>query len=313
MVVSQGNIKAIFTGYNVKFWEAYSGAAAPLADQLVVTVPSTGLEEQHNWLGEIPGVRELVDEAVINDMKARSYTIRNTEWENTIGLKQTEVAADKWGLLAPRLQILGANARAHADKLLGGLFANGFDTGIDYTGSHFFDANKKADADAAAFSNVGTAKLDIDGVAFAAGKRSLLARTNGKGEPLGLGMDLRLITSAKNADLAVRLLQADNIATFNADKSAITAVSNPYKGTAKPVVWAWLDALGMEDAWFLVDYGVPFKPFISQELIPWTNYQVTDPNSEYVTLNHKFIWQIYRASNMGYGFPEVIYGSDGSA
>lgn len=313
MLVTLGNVKAIFTGYTVKFWEAYTAGGVFLADQLAMKVPSTGLVEQYNFLLAPPGVRQLVDEAVVNDLQATSYSVPNVEWESTLSLKETEIRADKWGLTAPKLQILGAKARSHEDKLLATLFQNGFTTGLDYTGSSFFNAAKSAFVGATPFSNVGTAKLDINGVAFGVAKANLLARVNAQGEPMGLGQDLRLIVSAKNADLAARILTADTLLANNAGANAMAASSNIYKGAAKPVVWPWLDALGMADAWFLMDYAAPLKPFVHQELIPWTVYTVDQPTSEYVLMNHKFLWQIYRSGNMGYGFPEVIYGSDGSA
>lgn len=319
MLVTQGNVKAIFKGYTVSFWDAYSGSPEPLADSLVMKVPSTGLSEQHNWLTALNGIRKLVDEAQIQDMGAVDFTIVNDEWEETISLKETEVRSDRYGILSPRLQILGSDARGHVDQLLANLLVAGLDgTGLDYTGSAFFDTNKKAPGnDMVAFSNVGTAKLDLNGAAFAAGKQNLRARTNSKGRPLGLGRDFRLIVSAKNEDLALRILQAESIATLaknvaGAENIGVAATSNIYRGTAKPIVFPWLDAVGLEDAWFLADFGCPMKPFIHQENIPWTYYTVDNPQDSFVLLNHKFLWQVYRFAQLGYGLPELIYGSDGS-
>ena len=278
--------------------------------------PSTGLSEQHNWLGATRGIRKLVDEAQISALQARDFTIKNEEWEETFELTEREITADKFGLLGPRLALLAADAKYHPDQLMGELMENGFDsTGIDYTGSQFFDTNKKAFADAKPFTNVGTAKLSSD--AYSAAKTNLRGRTNAAGRPLNLGRDLRLICSAKNEDTGLQILQAENIfkTSQNAGDTAraAAAVTNVNKGTAKLTVWPELDARGMEDAWFLADWGAPMKPFIQQTLKPWSYYTLDNPGSEYVLRFHKFLYQIYKAGNVGYGFPETIYGSDGSA
>jgi len=310
MLVTQGNVAALFRGYSVLFAQALAASAKPVLSPLLMDAPSTGIVEQHNWLRASNGIRELVDEAAINDLEAQDYSIANKEYEETLTLKQIEIATDRYGILAPRIQILAANAAYFPDELLVNLFVKGLDgTGLDYTGSAFFDTNKRASAESTAFTNVGTAALDSNGVALSAAKQNLLSRVNAKGRPMNLGTDLVVIHSAKNADLVTRLLKGDNLAVVGNNAAAF----NPYKGSARNVCWPQLDASGLEDAWFLADFGTPLKPFIKQTLIPWTYYTVDNPQSEFVLRFHKFLYQIYGALGLGYGFPEVIYGSDGSA
>jgi phage major head subunit gpT-like protein len=302
MLVTRGNVAAIFKGYSVTFWEAFAASAPPLAEGLAMFLNSTGLSEDHNWLTATPGIRELVDEAVINDMAAQNYNVVNKEYEETLGLKEIEVKTDKYGILAPRLRMLGANGRAYPDELLARLIVKGFDgSAPDYMGGQFFDANKKAHPDAQAFTNVTTGRLTA--TRYEAGRANLLARTNEKGRPLNLGMDLRLIVSPTYDGPARRILEAER---------AENGATNVMRGTAKLVTWPWLNAVGLEHAWFLADFGNPMKPFIHQELIPWTNFTVDNPQDNYVLRFHKFLYQIYSARAMAFGFPEVIYASDGT-
>ena len=302
MLVTQGNVAAIFKGYTVKFWEAFAASPAPLSESLVMKTPSTGLLEQHNWLSATAGIRELVDEAQINGMRAQDYSILNKEYEETLELKQLEVQTDKFGLLAPRIQILGANGRYHPDQLMRQLIVNAFNgVGQDYTGTAFFGVDKQAYDGAAKFTNLGHTALTAAN--FRLARANLKARTNAAGRPLNLGIDLRLITSVKNEGLAREILVADRNAY---------GATNVDMGTAKLVTWPELDAAGLQDAWLLADFGNPLKPFIQQELIPWTYYTVDNPQAEYVLRYHKFLYQIYAAYALGYGFPEVIWGSPGS-
>lgn len=302
MLVTQGNVAAIFRGYSVLFDQALAASPPPLADHLTHRVPSTGLSEEHNWLTASNGIRELVDEAQINNLRAQNYSILNKEWEETFELKQIEVRTDRYGILTPKIQILGANGRAHPDELLAALLVAGLDgTGKDYTGTAFFGVNKKAYDDAVPFTNLTTGKLNA--ARFRAARANLKNRQNAKGRPLNLGRDLRLIVSPTWEPVALEILKAERTAN---------GATNVDRGTAQVEVWPWLTAAGLEDAWFLADYSSNLKPFIHQELIPWTYYTVDNPQSEYVLRYHKFLYQIYAAYNLGYGFPETIFASDGS-
>ena len=301
MLVTLGNVQAIFRGYSTRFWEAYSGSAAPMSASLLMTVPTTGISEQHNWLSSTRGIRELVDEAQIQGLLAQDYTITNKEYEETLELKELEIKTDKYGLLGPRLQILGSNSRGFDDELLANLIVKGLDgTGLDYTGSAFFGTGKKAHADAVAFTNVTTGKLTA--ARYQAGRANLKNRRNPSGRPMNLGLDLRLIVSPTWEAKGREILVAE----------IVNNTTNVDRGTAKLEVWPWLTAVGLEDAWFLADFGNPLKPFIKQQLVDWTYYSVDNPQSEYVLRFHKFLWQIYSAMAIGFGFPESIYGSDGS-
>lgn len=302
MIVTQGNVAAIFKGYNVKFWEAFAASPEPLADRICLSVSSTGLSEEHNWLSATAGIRKLVDEATINPLRAQNYAIVNEEFEETISLREVEVKADKYGLNAPRLAILGANARYYPDILLGELLVKGFDgSAKDYMNGQFFDSNKKAHADAAPFSNVGTGKLNA--TRFRDARANLRKRLNHAGRPLGLGRDLTLVVSPDDEHIAREILEAEEI----------NGTTNVDRGTAKLVVWPQLSATsGLERAWFLLDMASPFKPFIHQTLIDWSYYTIDSPHSDHVVRHHEFIYQIYSSRATGFGFPEAIYGSDGT-
>lgn len=303
MIVTQGNVAAIFKGYGVKFWESFAASAEPFADKLAMKVPSTGLSEEHNWLSATAGIRELVDEATVNPLRAQNYAIVNKEFEETISVREIEIKADRYGLLTPRIQILGANAKYHPDILLGELLVKAFDgSTTDYMDGRFFDSNKAAYGGATAFTNATTGRLNE--ARFEAARANLKQRRNHKGRMLGLGRDLVLICSPEDESTALELLQAERTAN---------GATNVNKGTARLEVWPELAAVsGLERSWYLVDMASPFKPFIHQELIPWTYYTVDDPRAEYVLRHHEFLYQIYRSGAVGFGFPESIYGSDGS-
>jgi phage major head subunit gpT-like protein len=303
MVITQGNVAAIFKGYTTKFWEAFAGSPAPMSEQLTMNVPSSGLSEEHNWLSATAGIRELVDEATVNPLRAQNYAIVNKEYEETLGLRQLDVLGDRFGILAPRLQILGANARYYRDIMLGDLLVKAFDgTTTDYMDGTFFASNKTAYAGATAFTNVTTGRLTA--ARFSAARANLKKRTNHAGRILGLGRDLTLIVGPDDEQTALEILSAERLEN---------GATNVNKGTAKLIVWPQIAAIsGLDRSWYLVDMASPFKPFIHQTLLDWSYFTVDNPQDSFVLKYHEFLYQIYSARAVGFGFPECIYGSDGT-
>lgn len=288
-------------GFAIKFDEAYQGAAEPLSARLMDTIPSSSMIEEHDWLGAFPNIRELVDEIQINNLRAHGFVIRNKEWESTIGLKVVDVIGDRLGLYSRNAATMGTVARYHPDQLLADLLANGFTSGTDYTGTAFFAAGKVAHTGATAFTNVTTGRLTAD--RYAAGLANLKARVNAKGRSMGLGKNLVLVCSPLYEQVARQILEASTVSTGG---------TNVLKGTAKLEVWPELSANNMEHTWFIFEVGSVMKPFMRQELLPWQYFAITNPADSYVVTKKQFLWQVYGVSNVGYGLPEMAYGSDGT-
>jgi phage major head subunit gpT-like protein len=288
-------------GFSIKFQEGYQGAAAPLSDKLMDTVPSSAMVEEYDWLSAFPAIRELVDEVQINNLRAHGFTLRNKEFESTIGLKVTDILGDRLGLYSRNSQIMGEVARHQPDQLLATLLANGFTTGTDYTGSAFFSAAKVAYVGATAFTNVTTGRLTA--ARFATALANMKARTNPAGRPMGLGKNLVLVVSPTYEEVARQILFAELISAGN---------TNVLRNSAKLEVWPELSVNSMEHTWFLFEAGTMMKPFMRQELLPWQYYAITDPKDSYVVTKKQFLWQVYGVSNVGYALPELAYGSDGT-
>jgi phage major head subunit gpT-like protein len=123
---------------------------------------------------------------------------------------------------------------------------------------------------------------------------------------MNLGQDLVLIVSPKNEALGRSILESD----FVEGSATAKAVSNVNKGTARLVVWPQLAA--NEDAWFLLECGLPVKPLIVQFEKETTLTALTSDTSDHVFKKHEFLYQAYGRYNAGYGLPELAYGSDGT-
>jgi phage major head subunit gpT-like protein len=301
MIVNKGNVEAIFKGYSILFAQEYQGGGDPLWPQIAKKVTSTSIAEEHDFLNSFPKMRELLGQAVVQNLRASKFIITNREWESTIELPERDVRTDRMGLYAPRAEMMGRSARQHPDELIAQLLKDGFTTGLDYTGTAFFSANKASYPGATTFTNFGTGQLSV--ARFETARANLKGRLNDVGQPLGLGQDLVLVVSPKWEAMARKIVVAE---TVNGGET------NVNKGTARVVVWPQLGAQGMEDYWFLMEAGWPVKPFVFQEEQAPAYNQVTDPSDSFVVLNHKFLFQVYASYNAGYQLPQLIWGSNGT-
>ena len=310
MQINQANLSALFRGYRVQFMEAYQGAV-PFWDQIAMRTPSSSAQELYHWLGAVPGMKQLLGEVVISNLSANKYAITNNEWEDTIAVKQADIERDTYGIYNPLMQAMGIASKEHPDELVSNLLINGFTT-ADYTGKNFFDSAKVQDGDpnGTTLTNKATAKLGP--TSFAAARQAIKSVKNSKGRPMGLGRKLLLIVPPALEVQGRQILQADFIqqTAANSDAKAVAAVSNVNKGTAELVVWPRL--AGNDNAWFLLEVGMPVKPLIVQVEKETGLQSLTNPDSDHVFKKHEFLYKAYGRYNAGYGLPQLAYGSTGA-
>jgi len=301
MEITTQSLASVKRGLQKLFDKSYQGIADPWWKLLALLTTSTGADEEYHWLGAIPGLRELVGEITVKNLLRHGYTIKNKEWEDTIGIKRKDIERDALGVYDPLIAAMAEQAAYQPGELVAQLLVNGF-TDTDYTGSAFFASGKKAHAKATAFSNVGTKKLSQAN--YRIGRSNLVGRLNAEGKAMRLGVNLQLVVSPTYESTAKEITTAERLANGG---------TNIDRGTATVMVLPELLALGAEHAWFLIEAGKSMKPLIVQtEKLP-TTAMVTNPDDSHVVKNQEFIYQVYARHNAGYGLPEFAYGNDGSA
>lgn len=139
MIINQANLAALFTGFKASFQGAFA-AATPTWDKVALKVPSATKTEHYAWLGQFPRLREWIGDRQIKDLQAHDYTIKNKDYEATIGVLRTEIEDDTFGVYAPMFQEMGFAAATHPDELVFALLAAGISTKC-YDGQFFFDTD----------------------------------------------------------------------------------------------------------------------------------------------------------------------------
>jgi phage major head subunit gpT-like protein len=298
MIIQSSTIKALNKGWTTLYTDAYHGGGqTPRIGSFAMRTTSTSAEEKYGWLGAIPGLRELIGEVQIRNLVDSNFGIENKEFEVTIAVKRKDIERDNFGIYNPLMTAMGISARTHPDELLFASLLAGFTT-RGYTGSFFFSANQEPQKGKTKFSNLGTKKLSDAN--FQTARENIKSRLNAEGKPMNLGSDLVLVVSPTYEATARQIVVSDLVGGGN---------TNVNKGTARLEVCPLLAA--SPHAWFLLDLGYPVKPFIYQVEKETQFNSLTDPNSERLIIQQEFLYQAYGRYNVGFGLPELAYGSTG--
>jgi phage major head subunit gpT-like protein len=313
MIITSANLANLNRGFRTLFLDAYQGGGyTPRVDSYAMPTTSSSAEEFYGWLAAVPGLRELLGEITIRNIADLNYSVKNREFESTIGVKRKDVERDNFGMYNMLFTAMGVAAKEHPDELLFAAMIAGFTTTC-YTGKNFFDTNHEPIKGKTKFSNLGTKKLSATN--FTTARTNIKSRRNTEGRPMNLGRELVLVVSPDNEDLGKQILQADFIQqtaknVAGAENIGVAAVSNTLKGSARLDVCPLLSS--NPDMWFLLELGYPIKPFINQIEVATEFVSLTDPKQEHVLLFKEWLHQAYRRGNVGYALPELAYGSTGA-
>lgn len=293
MVINSQTLRGVYVGFNTLFNKAFQ-EQKPIYDQIATVTPSTTDSETYAWLGDIPGMREWIGDREIQNLSASDYTIKNKDFELTVGVPRNAIEDDKIGVYTPSVQMLGQSAAMHPDKLTFALLGNGFDEKC-YDGQPFFSASHKVGKKNV--SNKGTAKLTL--ASYIAARAAIMSLVNAKGEPLGLVPDTLVVPPALDA-AARDILVAD----------IVNGTKNTMAGTAKPLMAPLL--AGHDTSWFLLCTSMPIKPLIYQRRSEPKFVSITAETDMNVFMKKQFLYGVDYRGNTGYGFWQMAYGSDGT-
>lgn len=139
MLLTTTNLTKLYTGFKSTFANAF--AAAPTDwEKVAMEVPSATEQETYGWLGSTTRFREWLGERVIQNLKTHDYTIKNKDFENTVGVERGKIQDDTYGVYQPFVGQLGQDAKTHPDELVFAMLKQGFSTPC-YDKQYFFDTD----------------------------------------------------------------------------------------------------------------------------------------------------------------------------
>ena len=132
MNVTAANLDALFKTFQTKFNEAQKAAntrAFPndlLPEDIALAFAGGGSATQHSWIEQLHGIHEWVGERVLNNAKLGKLTVVNRDFENTVKVGRNEIEDDQYGVYAPLIGMMGADAENLWKKLaMEALLGNG--------------------------------------------------------------------------------------------------------------------------------------------------------------------------------------------
>lgn len=132
MNITAANLDALFKTYQTKFTEAQKAAqtrAYPndlIPEDIALSFTGGGSSTQHSWLNQLKGIHEWVGQRAIEAVNLGKLTVVNRDFENTVTVSRNEIEDDQYGVYAPLIGMLGADAENLWKKLcIEALLANG--------------------------------------------------------------------------------------------------------------------------------------------------------------------------------------------
>jgi len=141
MLINKSSLDLLTTGFKAAFQESLGVAqAAATWSNIATEVQSNTAMEAYAWLGQWPQMREWVGERQIKNLMSHDYTIRNKNYEATIGVRRQDLMDDTYGVYRPIFNEMGRAAGTNDDYLVYSLLAAGT-SGTCYDGHAFFSAS----------------------------------------------------------------------------------------------------------------------------------------------------------------------------
>ncbi|NPV89812.1 MAG: head protein [Firmicutes bacterium] len=292
MIVNQQALHGIATGFKTLFNKVFDETKT-LWDKIATKVPSETGEENYKWLGKIPRMREWIGDREIQNLAASDYTIKNKDFELTIGVDRNDIEDDKIGVYNPVVQDIAQSTATFPDDLVFGLLKGGFENKC-YDGQPFFSTTHKVGKKVV--SNKGTKKLSP--TTYAEARAAIMSMTDEHGNSLKLIPNL-LVVAPGEEENGRKILLADQI----------EGTTNIYKGTAELLVVP--DLAGADSAWYLLCTTKPLKPLIFQERKAPKFDALIDEKDENVFMRKQYLYGVHSRANAGYGFWQMAFGSTG--
>lgn len=293
MIISNNNLRGIFTGFSSLFNRAFQETPVQY-ERVAMIVPSATRETTYGWLGQMPNMREWIGDRVIQNLMAHSYTIKNKDFELTIKVPANDIADDQLGVFSPMISEMGLVAKTHPDELVFNLLGHGFtnncyDDMPFFSDSHPLNQGKKQ-------SNKGNKKLSA--ASYAAARSQMMTLKGENNRALKVVPDL-LVVSPQNEAKAREILFADTIAgTTNINKDTCDLLVVP-------------ELADYPEQWYLLCTKRYIKPLVFQEREKPAFVSKNKDTDDNVFFQNEYLYGTKARYNAGYGLWQLAFGSTG--
>lgn len=306
MKITASDLDALRVNLNLVFNQAFSGTEKwwPKVAMFNQTTEKTG---RMGWLANLPMMRELVGDRVMQNIAERSYDIINKDRDLSLEIHRDQIETAIQGGFAIPMQLLAETAAKYPDQLVATLMQSGTSSTC-FDGQYFFDTDHPvslSNSSLSTYSNYDASGKSLTLDNFAAVRAAMMIRKGENGLFLGVRPNL-LVVPPQLEHVARQIAKASFVVnTAGATPAAgATMMENVMKDTVDVLV---IEELSSEaTAWYLLDTRRVVKPFIYQSRRNVT-FELLGYDSEHFKKTNK-IALIGDASNAaGYGLPQLAH------
>lgn len=138
-VITPSLLAASSQSFNMAF-NAGVNSVEKTWSKIAMLCPSYGRSELYPWLKTLPGTREFIGERFVHPLEADGFEVVNKTFEDTYGVKRTDIEDDRLSVYKPAFEMLGEAAAETPDELVWSLLPDGFST-VSWDGQYFFDTD----------------------------------------------------------------------------------------------------------------------------------------------------------------------------
>lgn len=275
-------------GLHTAFQERVEAYQAP-GMELAMVVPSTRREETYAWLGDVPQLKESLDEFAPEGLLEHDYTLKNKRFRAAIQVYEDDLSDELYGQTKLRVEDMAQKGKEFPSILLSQVRANG-ETNLCYDGQPFHSSthvsgNSGTQSNIVTGTGTSVAQLRTD---LITGRARLFGFKTDKGDVIVRRPSLYAVVGPA---LEIAMLEAAMLATVS------TGGQNVLHGLIAGVL---VDQNLTGNSWYLEDAAPLVKPYIVQnrEDLSLAN---TGIESDSYVIHDKTTWRVKWRGNVGYG------------
>lgn len=308
MQITNATIQSFYQQIDFRYQAGYQRRKTYYGD-IAEVIPSSTRQNVYTWLAELPGLRKWIGPKLARNIAARTYSLINDDYEDTMEISRNDLEDDLAGIYGRKAELMGdAAARWPDDLVVAQLIAA--TTTVCYDGQPFFNGSHPVDIDDTSqgtFSNLLTSRT-LNQANFNFAYKTMQQYKGESGKPLEVTPTM-LIAGPDNRQAALEICKAGLIAQIAknvaaSENVAASAPTNVNQGEVTPLILPRLidDTAG---AWYLVSTD-RVKPLIFQQREAPRQVMMTDPQNPVVFRERKLTWGVEARGAAGVSLPFLM-------
>lgn len=301
MLITPSNIDSMFQGFRVLFNSNVEAAPQLKYKLFAQEEDSDGESETYSFAQRNGRMREWIGDRLIDGYSAHGFTIRNLDFERTIGLDRNKIEDDKYKTFRSDVADLAQTAAEWPDDLILSLIEAG-DSALCFDGQNFFDTDHPVNLYNNALgtqANLLTSSPLTQANYFAA-KAAFKKFKRPDGTPYELVPDVLLVPD----ELEQKAREIMTATTILQNGTGSAAPANVAMGDCRVVTWSRLTS---PTTWYLLCTTRAVKPFIFQRRKAPELVIKNSANDDNVFFGKQLLMGVDSRGNAGYSLPALAF------